>query len=79
MNYECMSCLCAQVTVVTQQPSLPTMLEIESKPNNYLALSIVNMLGCFFILGLIALIFSLQVAMSVYTRSYGIFKCVPVV
>ena len=52
-----------QVTVVTQQPGLPQVMEVRSKPNNFLILSIVNMLCCFFILGLIALIFSVQVGM----------------
>ena len=51
---------CMQVTVVTQQPS-PLVMEVAAKPKNYLALSIVNMLCCCFILGLTALIFSLQV------------------
>ena len=36
-------------------------MEVAAKPRNYLALSIVNMLCCCFILGLIALVFSLQV------------------
>lgn len=67
-----------QVTVVTQQPSVPTMLDIEAKPNNYLVLSIINMLFCFFILGLIALIFSLQVCviMTVYYDCTCVCTCV---
>jgi hypothetical protein len=54
-------CVSLQVAVVTQQPMAPVVMEIAAKPKNYLALSIVNMLCCCFILGLIALIFSLQV------------------
>ena len=50
--------------IVTQQPQYHVIghqIQPGIKPNNYLVLSIVNMLLCFFILGLIALIFSLQV------------------
>ena len=47
--------------VVAQQPAIVAGVAPVLKPNNYLILSIVNILFCFFILGIIALIFSLQV------------------
>lgn len=47
--------------VVAQPTTVITQVPYGEKPNNYLAVSIINLLFCFFILGIIALIFSVQV------------------
>lgn len=54
---------------MTQQPTI-TYAHVGAKPNNYLVLSIINMLFCFFILGLIALIFSFQVYSNIVILLY---------
>ena len=48
--------------VVVTQPTPVTRVNYGEKPNNYLAASIINLLCCFFLLGVIALVFSLQVS-----------------
>ena len=53
------------IQVVGQQPMMGEQhIEVGVKPSNYLAFSIVNMLCCCFILGVIALVYSLQVCSS---------------
>ena len=49
---------------VVTQPTPVTRVQIShgEMPNNYLTASIINLLCCFFLLGIIALIFSLQVS-----------------
>ena len=43
------------------QPGPAKNIYIDSKPDNYLIFSVLTMIFCFFICGLIALIYSLQV------------------
>ena len=50
---------------IVAQPTRATQPQYGEKPNNHLLPSIINLLFCFFMLGIIALIFSLQV--STYT------------
>ena len=47
--------------VVQAPPTVQTLAYTESKPDNYLVFSVLTMLFCCFICGLIALIYSLKV------------------
>ena len=51
-------------TVASQQPVAVTRRDQATVPKNYIFLSIINLLVCFFVLGTVALIFSLQVCLT---------------
>ena len=53
------------------QPGPATHVYIDSKPENYLVLSVLTMFFCCFICGLIALIYSLQVGKVVSHECVG--------
>ena len=47
---------------IVTQPTTLASPRYDEKPSNYLVASVINLMCCFFLLGIIAVVFSLQVS-----------------